>query len=292
RVQSVIDRLQRIGANFSAPRDAIPVGYVRGMIGAAALLRAQEAYGILTEVLRPERLRLPYAPFVPDLPSAMVLWLVTIWAILAFCFAVGLWTRWAGFALALVMGYVLFLDQQTYSNHLYLLVNVTGLLAAGNAGAAFSVDAMLKARQGGVSPGTVPSWLVLLLRWQLSMLYFWGAVNKLNITFLSGEILAQHLPTIVLAWIRSTGIEDGILASLAVLTVSGELFLAVGIWLPRFRYLVFVAGLVIHLGMIAMFSQSFVATQIQIFAIASLTLYIPTLMESRVNPDKVRPVIK
>lgn len=43
--------------------------------------------------------------------------------------------------LTLLMGYVLLFDQQTYSNHLYLLVIVTSLLTVGDSGAAFSLDA-------------------------------------------------------------------------------------------------------------------------------------------------------
>ncbi len=264
---------------MNAPRDARPTAYVRAIIGTAAFLRAQEAFGILTEVLRPNQLRLPYVSFLPDLSPAVLLWLVGLWAVLALCFATGFQTRVSGLSLALVMGYVLLFDQQSYSNHLYLLILATALLALGNSGATFSLDARRSDRHAPPRAATVPNWLVLLLRWQLSMVYFWGAVGKLTVPFLSGDIVREFTQPTIRVWLRSTGSEGAILATIAGAAIATELFLSVAIWLPRLRYLTLATGAALHGGMIALFWSSEAAAQIQIFAVVSLALYLPSFFE-------------
>lgn len=266
------------------PRDARPAAYVRAAIGAAALLRAQEAYGILFEVLRPNQFRLPYVLFMPDLSLTVMPWLVGIWAMLAFCFSVGFQSKISGIGLALVMTYVLLLDEQTYSNHLYLLTIATVLLVLGNAGAAFSMDAVW-GKNKPTKAATVPNWLVLLLRFQLSMVYFWGSLAKLTIPFLTGGIVREFSQPSVLSWLHRTGLEEAILMSTAVAAIVMELFLSIAIWIPRLRYTVLSIGVLLHGGMIALFWNSEVATQIEIFAFVSLALYLPTLLD---NP-KARP---
>mgnify|MGYP006199594577 CR=1 FL=1 len=83
---------------------------------------------------------------------------------------------------------VLFSDQQLYSNHLYLMVIVVGLLTAGDGGAALSLDAM---RRGARE--TVPTWPMWLLRVQVSIVYGSAALSKVNLTYLSGSVVASYL---------------------------------------------------------------------------------------------------
>lgn len=263
--------------SLAAPGDPVPVGYARFVIGVAALLRAQEGYAILTDVLRPGSLRLPYVPLLPDLAPTVLPFLVGLWAVCAACFAVGFRTRICGATLTLTMGYVLLLDQQTYSNHLYLLVLATGLLTAGNAGAAFSVDAT---RQKA-APQTVPSWLPLLLRYQLSTVYFWGALAKLTIPFLTGDIVREHTNPAITDFLQRTGYTDALFSALAFGVVGAELALSIILWLPQWRYAAFALGTALHVGMVILFWDSPAATQIQIFAVLSLGLYLPTIFAAR-----------
>ena len=80
-----------------------------------------------------------------------------------------------GTLLAALVGYVLTLDQQTYSNHLYLLSLLSVLLALAHTE---------RHREPALT----------LLRWQLVVVYAFAAASKVNADFLSGRVIAENLP--------------------------------------------------------------------------------------------------
>ena len=83
---------------------------------------------MLPRLLTPLVVKIPFSPLVPVLPSSALRLFLAVWLVAALAFALGWKTRVAGAVLALVTGYTLVLDQQTYSNHLYLLFLVILLL--------------------------------------------------------------------------------------------------------------------------------------------------------------------
>ncbi|RYZ65502.1 MAG: HTTM domain-containing protein, partial [Proteobacteria bacterium] len=93
----------------------------------------------------------------------------------AACVALGLRTRIASAVLALAFGYAHFCDQTNYLNHYYLYT----LLAALGAVVPWSGVASLDARFRPM-PKTVPLWAVWLFRFQLGVVYFYGAVGKIG----------------------------------------------------------------------------------------------------------------
>ena len=199
---------------------------VVGLLAGIKALRLLRSFGL---TLPPsEVLRAPYLEALPLIEPKYVLGAVFVAAVL---FTVGLLTRVSGSALAIVMGYWLMMDRQLYLNHLYLLFLLVVLLVVSDSGRAYSIDALRRGR------GSVPYWGVTLIKLQLSMVYAFAALAKLNPDFLHGEVLVGQLP-----------VDPGKARMLAVATILVEAWLAIGLWLPRFLWPTIVLGVLFHLG--------------------------------------------
>ena len=92
--------------------------------------------------------------------------------------------RLTGTILALAVVFVIALDRQTYSNHLYLMAWLTALLVAADAGDGLAIRTERR---------RVTFWPVILLCLQLTIVYVFSALTKINDSFLSGEVLAGVL---------------------------------------------------------------------------------------------------
>lgn len=217
---------------------ARPLALTRIVVGVAALIRAGVAWGILAAFDDPRVLRIPVVEgFVaPDSATAQAI--VIVWALAAVGFILGWRLPWTGGALAAsIVGYLL-LDSQTYSNHLYLMGLIVVLLTVGRADSALAV---------GADEGAIPYWPVLLIRLQVTIVYGFAAITKLNDEFLSGLVLAGTL---------NGGIVDlpdslrtpGFLSLVAVAAVATELFVAVFLWSRTFRPWAFLLGGGLHLA--------------------------------------------
>ena len=247
------------------------LGVSRAVVGVAAGLKALEAGPILTGILRPEVIRFRYFDALPDPPPSWVVPIVVVWTGLAVAFAFGWRTRVVGTLLVGVMGWTLALDQQAYSNHLYLLLVVTALLVVADAGAAISLDARRRGERA------VSWWSVVLLRVQTSLVYGFATLAKLNLVFISGAVLLATIPRSGALGLPEALRRPEVLAPLAMASVLMEAALAVGPWFRRWRHQVFALALPLHLGMI-LFITPEVRTQILIFALvmfALLHLFLP-----------------
>lgn len=247
----------------SVPSRAI--GLLRITVGTAALLKAAELAPVLARFDDPSTLRIPYLTgfSVTDVGSVPLL---VAWVVTAALFAIGARTTVAGIGLTLILAGVLFSDQQLYSNHLYLLVLLVGLVTAGRGGSAISVDAWL-----GRGRPTVPGWPQDLLRAQVSIVYGFAALAKLNAVYLSGSVVAAYLRRDGVLAIPDDWRVFEVMATLSLLSILSELFLAVALWLPRWRPAGFVLGLGMHLGIALFFDPPF---QLWIFALMILPTYL------------------
>ena len=214
----------------------------RILIGIAALVRGLEAGRVLWRVLDPNVLAFPLLPWLPRPHQFVVPLLILAWVALAAGFTAGYRTRITGGGLVLLMAYTLLLDQQTYSNHLYLLILIVGVLAS--------------------VPEPQP-----LLRWQLSIVYGFSVLWKCNLYYLSGAVIAAHLVPPFQQWGKFE-----YLAPLAFASVIAEAFLAVAFWLPRYRTLAWVVGLGLHFGCVLILAPGY-QVQIAVFALEMVALY-------------------
>ena len=238
----LIDGLDQI---VSRRTDARPVGLVRIVVGLAAIGFALEAWVNLGRVLTPRVVDMPYAAWYPRLPPALLPLFIGIWLSAALGLALGLRARLCGAILALSMAYTLFFDQQLYSNHLYLATLVVLLLTIADSGARLSLDAR---RTGGRD--LILEWPILLLKIQISIVYFYAALLKINPQYLSGTMIAGFWPFNQLAALPGGWSAATVLPLIAWVSILIEFFLAIALWVPRVRWLALAIGVGFHMAII------------------------------------------
>jgi predicted DCC family thiol-disulfide oxidoreductase YuxK len=267
--------MDRLHALVTSRINARALGIVRIAIGFAALLVVVEEAPALWRLADPAVLRVPYIAGL-TLPT----WLFPALAVLgggaACAFALGLWTSTSGALLAFALGGILVADQQLYSNHLYLLTLTVILLTIGGAGASFSLDA----RRRGATPeeATVPAWPALLLRIQVGIVYAYAALAKVNIVYLSGSVVASYLRTDGFLGLPPEWRAFAPMFVLSLLAIATEAFLAVALWIPRWRPTAFIVGLGLHAAITVWLVPTY---QLFIYSLVILPLYLLFLPSAR-----------
>jgi vitamin K-dependent gamma-carboxylase len=100
-----------------------------------------------------------FAPWLRPLPAEGMHAAFALLGVAGGLLALGLWTRAAAAATALLLGYVFLLEQARYLNHAYLMCLLALLFVLVPAGRSWSVDAW---RRGRHRP--VPAWAYLAVR--------------------------------------------------------------------------------------------------------------------------------
>jgi hypothetical protein len=127
-------------------------------------------------------------PCVRAWPGDGMYWHFGVLGLLAVLMAVGLFYRLAAWGFFLGFTYVFLLDESYYLNHNYLICLLSFLLAIVPAQSVWSLDAWRHRKETGraTSPiqhcydGAVPRWSILLLRAQVTLVYFFAGIAKLN----------------------------------------------------------------------------------------------------------------
>jgi hypothetical protein len=225
--------------------EARPIAVVRILVGLAAIGNAFEHWAALNRLLAPLVVKMPYLSWLPYPPAAAAPALIGAWLIAAMLFMVGFRTRVAGGVLVAILAYVLLLDQQLYSNHLYLNVLVVLLVTIADSGARYSLDAHYRGRRGRIA-----EWPLLLLKIQVSIVYFFAALMKVNPDYLSGDLMLSFIHADVLKRLPPGLPAMGVVQALAIASVAVEFFLAFALWFAGWRWLALAAGLALHLSII------------------------------------------
>lgn len=249
-----------------AKTDARPLGVTRILLGASAVLETFELADGLNRLGQPGFFRFPVAAALSWLPGSMLaMVLIALWGLAALAFLLGWRTRVAGSLLVAMAVIVLLTDQQLYSNHLYLLGLFIGLATLADAGAGLSLDARPHGQR------TVSTWPVALLMLQLSIVYGFSALAKLNPSYLSGSVMASYLRTDGPLSIPEAWRTFQPMLVLSIVAVLAEGLLAIGLWLPHWRRNAFVVGLGLHLSIVLTFQPPL---QFAVFALATLAPYV------------------
>jgi uncharacterized membrane protein YphA (DoxX/SURF4 family) len=164
-----------IAKRLSRPVDSASLGLFRialGVLGAVAASRFFTHHWIEKYYAEP-RYFFPYWGFswVRPWPAP---WMHVHYAVIfvaAVLVALGVWTRAACAVLAITFGYAHFCDKTNYLNHYYLYT----LLAA--LGTVLPLDRYAALRG---TPGSVPTWALWLVRFQLGVVYVYGAIGKIG----------------------------------------------------------------------------------------------------------------
>lgn len=127
--------------------------------------------------------------------STATKWELLILGLAAAGIALGLCYRIAAFTFATVFSHLFLADKCLYQNHYYLICLVAWIMVIIPANRVASLDACLLPK----NLVTVPRWSLWLLRFQIGVPYFFGAIAKINGDWLAGEpmrsMLAQRTDT-------------------------------------------------------------------------------------------------
>jgi len=221
---------------FGAQTSARPLGVARAAVGIAAFGRAAIQYEILRALFSGDVVRSKPFPWLPDLPHGSIPVFVAIWMLASVSFAFGFRTRLSGGILLACLTYQLVLDQNLDWSNLYFMALVVFLLIVADSGCSFSLDRRFFRQD----PEQVSRWTTLLPRLQLSIVYGYSVLLKLNPSFLAGQTIVQA--TRMPAFLGATWLPT----LTAAATVGIEFFLAVGLWVPALRRAAFALGFVLH----------------------------------------------
>lgn len=266
---SMNDWLQQIVSNRV---DSRSLAVVRIGIGFALFLRGMVTWEMMRRVYRPGLCSLPFFDWLPRIHTAVIPIFGSLWCLAAICLMVGYRTRLAGGALVLLVGYFLALDQQFYASHLYLMGLICLLVTIGESSAVMAVDTN---RDG--SRTVIPSWPVTLLKLQLSIVYFFGGITKINPTYLDGSVIYSNLRTTGFLAIPESWMTVGPMQFMAVGSIVTELFLSFAFWIASLRRLAMWIGTGFHLSILFWIAPDFVwelvVFLIQMFALYSLFVW-------------------
>lgn len=164
--------------------------------------------------------------------------------------------------------YSLLVKQQLYNNHLYLLATLL-LLTLADSGACWSLDARRRGMRSYLA-----AWPASLLKWQVSVVYGFAALAKINTVYLSGAVSKSQF-ALAPAWFMPTQTLDALFPLLAVLSIVMEGFLAGGLWRVRWRYVALLVGVALHgFGVVAGSSTPFTALELGNFALITMAPYV------------------
>lgn len=211
------------------------------MVGTASLAIALEWLWPLLRVASGDYLALPVFPGWPSPQFVPVLILFALSVGASCSMVLGVAGRLPALLLAVVTFVVLLADQQVYSNHLVLLGVLSTLLGLSGSSKALAVFRIKHTEK-------VPYWPAFLIKAQITTLYAWTAIAKINPQYLSGEMIHTNLRS----WVP---IPDAAMSAVAILSILAEAFLAVALWIPRCRFLAFATGSGLHLGILVCLVQ-------------------------------------
>ena len=210
---------------------------------------------------------------------------LTFWTSTTLLF-LGAFSRVASAATALLMLWMYFGEghhlgrHDWVHHHSWVIMSTTALLAFAPVERWWSVDAWRAVRAGRPLAREAPCWVLDLIGFQLSNVYFWGAWDKTYPGFLSGARLQHHFHALFWgsdapgAWFGPT------MLVLAVLTVALEYALAIAPWIARVRTPALLAGVALH-------ASFYLLLPVGTFSAAMVLLYLAWL-----PPEDVRAFLR
>lgn len=260
---SLSERMQRFLAERVPSR---PLALARVGVALAVLLELPNSARVLMKMDDPGIIRVPLLPWTPAVNDSLAWVLIGLWGVGALALLLGWRTRRAAAALAVILAAVLLSDQQLFSNHLYLMVLLCGLLTFADSGAALSLDARRAGERADIS-----RWPVWLLQFQISAVYVFAALAKVNPDFLSGSTVAASLRRVGPLAVPDAWRSMEPMLILAVVAVCAEAFVGLAIWSRRWRPTAFVVALGLHAFLAVWFAPTY---QLIVFGVAMLAVLV------------------
>ncbi len=167
-------------------------------------------------------------------------------------FILGIFTRYIGIFISVVFTYLFLLSQFSYHHHTFLFVVVLIILGFSRCNDYYSVDSLIY-KNKDIKRKILP---VRLLQVFISIVYGFSFIQKLNYSWLSGDIILLFIKersirgdfTEFINSILSGPYLEYFWRSLGTFTVLTEGLLAFGLWVPGLRRFTILMGIFLHLG--------------------------------------------
>ena len=249
-----------------------PVGLARIGLGLAAVMIALVTHRDILSLLEPGTLHFQVFDWL-QLPNKISLYFLTAFSLtVSILFTIGAFTRFAGFSIVLLILYRHLLDWGLYQNYTVMLALFVLCMSMGNPGSAISVRAL---RHPSV---LVPLWPQTLIKFQISVIYFYTALSKCNPLFFEGRVFRKNL-----TWLAPLD-HPALWTACAIATIVLEFAFVVGLWLPATRAWMIALGTVFHVGIV--FSFGFISSYMG-FTIEFISIY---LLYLQPKPGSLRVV--
>ena len=236
--------------------DPRPIAVVRIALGVAVASNALETSVVLQRVVDGS-IRVPVLDWLPA-PTGFAVQLCAALGVLAgVALATGFFARGAAIAATALSVWVFLWDQQTYSNHRVLVTLLVAYLVFAESDARWAV------RRKFERISSVPWWPQLLIMTQISTCYLFAAVNKINPTFLEGDLFAS--------WLRWP-LPEPMYPLMAIAAVATELFLAAALWWRRTRLMAVAVGVMLHASIVIGMAEQTVP--LAIFGLTCVSAYV------------------
>jgi hypothetical protein len=179
---------------FFAPVDGASVAVFRILFGAIMLVEVYRYFsrGWIHEYYIAPKFHFTYFGFgwVKPWPGNGMYWHFALMGVAALGVMLGAWYRISAALLFLTFTYVFLLDQAQYLNHFYMICLLSLLMIFIPAHRLLSIDAW---RNRAKRSDDVPAWALWLLLAQLSVVYFYAGIAKLNGDWINGEPMRSWL---------------------------------------------------------------------------------------------------
>jgi len=167
---------------LSRPVDAASLGLFRVLWGLTMCLEARWVQGQLTQLHDPGSFHFAFPGFswIRHFPSAWMMEIETAAMMVgAIGIALGICTRPAIALFLATFAHFFFAEAAAYNNHFYLIVLVNFLLLFCDSDRCFSLRRW-RVGNSPVLPDSIPVWQLHILRAQVFIVYFYGAISKLS----------------------------------------------------------------------------------------------------------------
>jgi hypothetical protein len=211
----------------------------RILVALAAFPLIVEWWYALARVASGRFLAIEMVAWMPKLTPGMVQALVSAALIAAVLLLLGVFARTSAALTAATAGVALFLDQQTYSNHLVLFACLAALLSCSRC-----AEVLTFPRRKGLT--YVPYWPVFLIKLLISVVYAYTATSKINEQYLSGDVIRIHQDGLI-------QFPSALLPVIAVSSIAAEYVLSVALWIPSIRLMATALGAGLHIGILLVF---------------------------------------
>lgn len=218
--------------------DSSALAISRVAVGIAASIKALIVYGTSSYLLEGS----PYLPALgafglrPWMPDSVATGLAFMLMVAGLILALGPSARFTAGIVASTATALLLFDARFWSNHLFLLALLAAVLAASGGGRLREASKRI----------TAP--VALLLCTQVSIVYLFAGVSKLNAEFLRGDVLRQELHLGLLGTVATLQ-RPAVLVLLSAGAVATEIGLAIALWFRSTRATAVIVGIGLHVAL-------------------------------------------